>query len=82
MDPQQQDLQAMAEEQNIREKIDENGVRWTKVYFGGGQHFQNWLNQIIELKGEANVEVQEVDSAGYQCFEASGEKMYRIWAKQ
>ncbi len=24
-----------AEEETIREKVDENGNRWTKVYFGG-----------------------------------------------
>ncbi|MBN1190918.1 MAG: hypothetical protein JXA46_14275 [Dehalococcoidales bacterium] len=74
-------LKRMAEEEKIREKVDENGNRWTKVYFGGGAHFQNWLSQVIELKGKANVEVEEADSRGFQCFEESGEKMYRIWTK-
>ena len=31
----------MAEEEKIREKVDEDGIRWTKVYFGGGAHFRN-----------------------------------------
>ena len=73
--------QRMAEEETIREKVDESGNRWTKVYFGGGAHFKNWLSQFVELKGEENVRVEEADSRGFQCFEESGEKMYRIWAK-
>jgi len=68
----------MAEEEQIREKIDAQGNRWRKAYFGGGQHFQNWLAQCSEL-GE--VMVEEVDSSGYTCFEESGEKLYRIWVK-
>ena len=32
----------MAEEDLVREKIDENGNKWRKVYFGGGEHFRNW----------------------------------------
>ena len=66
----------MAEEETLQEKIDENGIRWTKVYFGGGAHFRNWLSQFLELKGEENVEVEEGDSTGFQCYEESGEKMY------
>ncbi len=68
----------MAEEDLIREKIDDKGNRWTKVYFGGGEHFKNWLAQSKEL-GE--VMVEEVDSKGYKCFEEAGEKLYRIWLK-
>ena len=71
----------IAEEETIREKVDENGNRWTKVYFGGGAHFRNWLSQFVELKGEENVEVEEADSRGFRCYEESGEKMYRIWVK-
>jgi len=44
-------------------------------------HFRNWLNQFVELKGEENVKVEEADSSGFQCYEESGEKMYRIWVK-
>ena len=73
--------QRMAEEERIWEEVDENGNRWTKVYFGGGAHFRNWLSQFVELKGEENVKVEETDSRGFQCYEESGEKMYRIWVK-
>jgi len=73
--------QRMAEEEMVWEKVDENGNRWTKVYFGGGIHFKNWLSQFVELKGEEDVKVEEADSRGFQCYEESGEKMYRIWVK-
>jgi len=73
--------QRIAEEETIREKVDENGTRWMKVYFGGGAHFRNWLSQFVELKGEENVKVEEADSTGFQCYEEVGEKMYRIWVK-
>ena len=68
----------MAEEEKVQERVDENGIRWQKVYFGGGEHFKNWLEQCKEL-GE--VQVEEVDAAGFKCFEDSGEKLYRIWVK-
>ena len=71
----------IAEEETLREKVDENGNRWIKVYFGGGAHLRNWLDQFIELKGEENVKVEEADSRGFQCYEESGEKMCRIWVK-
>ncbi len=73
--------QRIAEEETFREKVDEDGTRWTKVYFGGGAHFRNWLSQFTELKGEENVKVEEADSTGFQCYEEGGEKMYRIWVK-
>ncbi|MFC1963886.1 hypothetical protein ACFLV1_00725 [Chloroflexota bacterium] len=73
--------QRIAEEEMFREKVDEDGTRWTKVYFGGGAHFRNWLSQFTELKGEENVKVEEADSTGFQCYEEGGEKMYRIWVK-
>lgn len=79
-DNQEMDIQErMAEEELVQEKIDEDGNKWRKVYFGGGAHFRNWLEQCKEL-GE--VMVEEVDSTGYRCFELSGEKLYRIWMKQ
>ncbi|MBN1612839.1 MAG: hypothetical protein JW950_00090 [Deltaproteobacteria bacterium] len=71
----------MAEEEKIWQRVDENGSRWTKVYFGGGAHLRNWLAQFIELKGEENVKLEEADSRGFLCYEESGEKMYRIWVK-
>ena len=73
--------QRIVEEEKIRHKVDEDGTRWTKVYFGGGAHFRNWMSQFIELKGEENVKVEGADSTGFQCYEESGEKMYRIWVK-
>jgi hypothetical protein len=73
--------QRMAEEEKIREKVDDDGTRWTKVYFGGGAHFRNWLSQFVELRGEENVKVEEAESRGFRCYEESGEKMYRIWVK-
>jgi len=68
----------MAEEEQLTERIDADGNRWRKAYFGGGEHFQNWLAQCREL-GE--VMVEEVDSTGFTCFEQGGEKLYRIWVK-
>ena len=73
--------QRIAEEDMFREKVDEDGNRWTKVYFGGGSHLRNWLSQFIELKGEDNIRIEEIDSSGFQCFEESGEKMCRIWVR-
>ena len=72
----------MAEENLVTERVDDKGNIWRKVYFGGGAHFRNWLDQTIELCGEENVEVEEIDSRGFKCFEEGGEKMYRIWAKK
>jgi hypothetical protein len=71
----------MAGEETIRERVDEKGDRWTKVYVGGGDHFRNWLSQFVELNGEENVKVEEAESLGFSCFEEAGEKMYRIWVK-
>ena len=68
----------IAQENLVTEKIDEKGIKWRKIYFGGGAHFRNWLEQAKEL-GE--VEVEEIDSKGFQCFEEGGEKMFRIWLK-
>ena len=68
----------MAEEEQVQEKTDAQGIRWRKAYFGGGEHFKNWLSQCKEL-GE--VMVEEVDPTGYKCFEEGGETLYRIWVK-
>ena len=58
--------QRIAEEEKVRQRVDEDGTRWTKVYFGGGAHFRNWLSQFVELRGEENVKVEEADSTGFQ----------------
>ena len=68
----------MAEEEQVREKVAERGIRWKKIYFGGGAHFRNWLEPCREL-GE--VMVEEVDSTGFKYFEEGGEKLCRIWMK-
>lgn len=65
-------------ENSVEEKLDEKGNKWRKVYFGGGEHFKNWLAQCKEL---GDVEVEEVDSKGYNCYELGNEKLYRIWMK-
>ncbi len=70
----------MAQEELVEEKIDRQGNKWKKVYFGGGAHFRNWLAQYQELGFE--IEVEEIDSTGFKCFEDSGEKMHRIWIKE
>jgi len=74
--------QRMAEEAKVQEKTDGESNRWTKVYFGGGAHLENWLSQFIEIKGAENVEAEEIDSSGFMCYEGSGEKMYRIWVRE
>ena len=79
VEEEERERERLAQEELIRERIDEKGNRWRKVYFGGGAHFRNWLEQCREL-GE--VEVEEVDSTGFKCFEESGEKLYRIWMKE
>ena len=70
--------ECMAQEEQVQVRVDRDGNKWRKVYFGGGGHFRNWLEQCKEL-GE--VEVEEIDPAGFKCYEESGEKVYRIWVK-
>ena len=53
-------------------------TKWMKVYFGSVAHFRNWLSPFIEIRDEENVKVEEADSKSFQCYEESGEKMYRI----
>ena len=82
MTEQDREEERMAEEDLVRERVDEKGNIWRKVYFGGGAHFRNWLDQTTELCGKENVEVEEIDARGLKCFEEGGEKMYRIWVKK
>ncbi len=79
MSEEEREQERLAQEELVKKKVDAQGNKWRKVYFGGGAHFQNWLEQCREL-GE--VEVEEVDSRGFKCFEEAGEKMYRIWMKE
>ena len=69
----------MSQEDLVKERVDENGATWRKVYFGNGAHFENWLAQAKEL-GE--VQVEEVSHEGLGCFEKSDEKLFRIWVKE
>ena len=71
----------MKEENQVRKKIDEKGNKWRKLYFGGGAHFRNWLEQCKEIYGEEDVEIEEVNSTGFKCFEEGDERIYRIWAR-
>jgi hypothetical protein len=77
-DPMKTIRERMAAEDRVKECVDEAGNRWTKVYFGGGEHFRNWLEQCREL-GE--VMVEEVDATGFACYREGGEPLYRIWMK-
>ena len=72
----------MAVEESVKERTDESGNQWRKVYVGGGTHFANWLEQFKEIYGEDDVDVEEVESTGLACYERGGEKMYRIWARE
>ena len=81
MDDASREEQAIAKEELVRERVDEQGTVWRKVYFGGGPHFRNWLEQTIELCGRENVDVEEADPKGLQCYEQGGEKVYRIWVR-
>lgn len=72
----------LKQEDLVREKIDANGKRWIKKYVGGGLHFFNWLDQYMEVYGEENVEIEEIDPKGFCCFEQGMEKMFRIWIKE
>jgi hypothetical protein len=74
--------QRVAEKEEVRQRVDKEGNRWMKVYFGSGAHFRNWLDQAIELKGKQNVKVEEADSRGFRCYEENGEKTYRIWVRE
>lgn len=70
------------DEAKVKKRSDAYGNKWRKVYFGGGPHFQNWLEQTIELCGKDDVQVEEVNIPGLECFSMAGEKMYRIWVKE
>jgi len=82
MDDATREQEVIAAEDLIRERVDREGNIWRKVYFGGGPHFRNWLDQTTELRGSENVEVEEADPKGLQCYEQGSEKVYRIWVKQ
>ena len=74
----------IAQEESIKEKVDAEGNTWKKVYWGGGPHFKNWLEQTRELADamDSEVEVEEIEASGLTCYEQGGEKLYRIWLKE
>jgi hypothetical protein len=71
----------MAEEESVQQKTDSEGKKWRKAYFGGGAHYQGWLEQFQEVYGQDRIMVEEADASGLQCYQEGGEKMYRIWVK-
>lgn len=73
---------ALRYEETVREKRDDNGNLWSKVYFGNGAHFKNWLDQVLELYGEENVEVEAVAGTDLKCFNDAKEPAYRIWVRR
>jgi hypothetical protein len=72
----------IAQEEEVREKVDKGGGKWLKLYFGGGAHFRNWISQIEEIYGKENIEIEEIDPTGFRCFEESQENLYRVWVKE
>ena len=74
----------IAQEESIKEKVDAEGNKWKKVYWGGGAHFKNWLEQTQELADAmgSEIEVEEIESSELTCYEQGGEKLYRIWLKE
>ncbi|MEE8470481.1 MAG: hypothetical protein V3S51_04045 [Dehalococcoidia bacterium] len=78
----EKEQEVIAKEDLVRERVDDKGDTWRKVYFGGGAHFRNWLDQVIELRGKDNVQVEEIHAVGLKCFEDGGEKTYRIWVRE
>ncbi len=52
----------MKEEDQVREKTDEKGNKWRKLYFGGEAHLRNWLEQSKEIYGGEDIEIEEVKS--------------------
>ena len=69
----------MDQEDLVQEWVDEEGNKWRKIYFGGGEHCRHWLEQFKEM---GDVRVEEVDSRGFECFEEGGEKLCRVWLKK
>ena len=72
---------ALRQEEAIQTFVDEAGVRWHKVYFGSGSHFQNWLDQCTEIFGSDNILVEDIPSTDFACFD-SEMHLYRIWVKK
>ena len=72
----------LQKEESIKEKKDARGNIWSKVYFGSGAHFKNWLSQVRALFEAEDIEGEEIQDTGLTCYEESTEKAYRIWVKK
>jgi len=81
MDEERRERAALEAEEQVRERVDHDGVLWRKVYVGGGEHLQNWLAQCRELAGDENVELEAIDAAGLACFGDGSEGLHRIWVR-
>jgi hypothetical protein len=82
MDEESRERARLEAEERVRHRVDPDGSRWIKVYFGGGEHLRGWLEQCRELAGEENVRTEPVDPEGLSCFAESGEGLYRIWVRE
>ena len=82
MDEEQRERALLEAEEKVRHREDPDGTRWVKVYFGGGEHLRNWLEQCREIAGDDNVRTERVDQEGLACFADGGECLYRIWVRQ
>ena len=38
-------------------------------------------NNVMKYMGRRTIEIEEVKSTGFKCFDEGGEKIYRIWAR-
>lgn len=84
MDPERCDdcgecSKGLDEEASVVERTDEDGSKWRKVYFGSGDHFRNWLAQVIEVHGRQNVRVEDAETR-LPCF--GDERPKRIWVRE
>jgi hypothetical protein len=70
------------EKNQLKKRTDTEEGKWVKKYVGGGAHFLNWLKQFIEIYGEENVKTEEIDPAGFSCYEDGKEKMFKIWVRE
>ncbi len=82
MDERGPERSRLAAEERVRIEVDSDGVRWKKVYFGGGAHLSNWLAQSEELAGKENVRTERVDAPELTCFSQGGEALYRVWVRE
>jgi hypothetical protein len=81
-DEESRDRAILEAEEQVRERVDPDGTRWVKVYFGSGEHLSNWLDQCRELAGEENVRTEAVAPVGLACFSEGDEGFFRVWVRK